>query len=571
MTDAEPRRPRVVRAPPPVVFTAEARRAASGPVTVVTAGAALTGPRDAALRVLRQDGVPGRLAAGDATLWGPEAEAEAAVRLGWLTLPESSRELLPRLSALRDELRAEGLDRVVLCGMGGSSLAPEVICATAGRPLVVLDTTDPGQVRASLTELERAVVVVASKSGSTVETDSQRRVFMAAFAAAGLTPDQVAGRFVAVTDPGSELATTARQEGWRALFLADPDVGGRYSALSAFGLVPSALAGADVAQLLDDAAAVLADLASDDGNPGLDLGAALGGCGAAGRDKVVIADAGSGLVGFGDWAEQLVAESTGKAGRGLLPVVVDAVDSPGTKHTATGDTHRVRLGDAGPDATTVTGPLGAQFLVWEYAVALAGRVLGVNPFDQPDVESAKTSTRALLEGGTAIELGKPVLVDGSVEVYTDDGADLGGVDTVADVLHRLLAAIPPTGYLAVMAYLDRLADSRLAFLRSALAAHTPRPVTFGWGPRFLHSTGQLHKGGAPVGVFLQITGVTPEGADVDVPGRDFSLGRLQLAQALGDGRVLAATRPVVRLHLTDRAAGVDQLLCALPPPTTGSA
>ena len=568
--ETEARRPRVVREPPPVIFTREPGRVPTGPVRVETAGSALLGPRDAALRVLRQDRVPSRLMSADTTLWGPEAEAEAAVRLGWLTLPTTSRELLPRLHAVRDALRADGLDRVVLCGMGGSSLAPEVICASAGVRLVVLDTTDPGQVRAALDDLHRTVVVVASKSGSTVETDSQRRIFMSAFAESGVSPADVVSRFVAVTDPGSDLARMAEQEGWRAVFLADPDVGGRYSALSAFGLVPSVLAGADVLPLLDDAAAVLDDLAADEGNPGLELGAALGGCAAAGRDKVVIADGGSGLVGFGDWAEQLVAESTGKQGRGLLPVVVESWDAPGTKHTATGDTHQVRIGRGGPNTTTVTGPLGAQFLVWEYAVAAASRVIGVNPFDQPDVESAKTSTRALLQSGSATERAVPLAVDGAVEVHASGGT---AVDTssVAAVLQSLLDATPPTGYVAVMAYLDRLADARLAGLRRVLAERTARPVTFGWGPRFLHSTGQLHKGGAPVGVFLQVTAQVDDAEDLAVPGRDFTLARLQLAQALGDASVLAAPgRPVVRLHLRDRTGGIDAILAALPPLETES-
>jgi glucose-6-phosphate isomerase len=534
-------------APPPVA-------APVGPVTVETRGSALLGPRDAARRVLVQDGVPARLAKKDHTLWGPDAEAEAAVRLGWLDLPTTSAALLPRLGALRDELRAEGLDRVVLCGMGGSSLAPEVICATYGVPLVTLDTTDPAQVRAALVELDRTVFVVSSKSGSTVETDSHLRL---AVEATGWD------RVVVVTDPGSALAEAAEANGARAVFLANPNVGGRYSALSAFGLVPSALAGVDVAPLLSDAAAALADLSRDDGNPGLDLGAALGGCGAAGRDKVVIVDAGSGFAGFGDWAEQLVAESTGKQGRGLLPVVVEAPNAPGTKFTATGDVHVVRLGSPGPNSTSVSGPLGAAFLVWEYATAIAGRLLAIDPFDQPDVESAKKSARALLDSpGDAG--GAPVLTDGPVEVY-GDAALLTGLTTVAEVVEAVLRAVPPLGYLAVHAYLDRFADAAAAKLRARLAAITPRPVTFGWGPRFLHSTGQYHKGGPANGVYLQLTGA--HAADVEVPGRPFTLGQLQLAQALGDGRVLAERgRPVVRLHLTDRAAGLAALLDAIPEP-----
>ncbi|HWL34804.1 MAG TPA: glucose-6-phosphate isomerase [Frankiaceae bacterium] len=537
--------------PAPVLYTSPEPATPKGPVRVVTTGSALLGPRDAARRALVQDGVPAKLMAKDATLWGPDAEAEAAIRLGWLDLPRTSRDLLPRLAALREELRATGLDRVVLCGMGGSSLAPEVICATYGVPLVTLDTTDPGQVRAALTDLDRTVFVVSSKSGSTVETDSHLRL---AVEATGWD------RVVVVTDPGSALAQAAEANGARAVLLADPDVGGRYSALSAFGLVPSALAGVDVGVLLDDAEAVLPDLLGTEGNPGLDLGAALGGCGAAGRDKVVLVDADSGFTGFGDWAEQLVAESTGKLGRGLLPVVLEGPGAPGAKFTATGDVHVVRLGSPGPNSTAVSGPLGAAFVVWEYATAVAGRVLRINPFDQPDVESAKVSARALLDSGDP-PTGTPVLTEGPVEVYGATAAtDLAGV------VRDLLAAVPPTGYLAVHAYLDRFADASAAGLRAALAAHTARPVTFGWGPRFLHSTGQYHKGGPPNGVVLQLTGAVEQ--DVAVPGREFTLGRLQLAQALGDGTVLAERGlPVVRLHLTgSRAAGLAAVRAAIPEP-----
>jgi glucose-6-phosphate isomerase len=542
--------------PAPVLYASPPAVAPGGPVTVVTTGSALLGPRDAARRALVQDGVPAALAAKDPTLWGPDAEDEARVRLGWLDLPHTSRELLPRLSALRDELAAEGLDRVVLCGMGGSSLAPEVICLTYGAPLRVLDTTDPGQVRTVLADVDRTVFVVSSKSGSTVETDSHLRL---AVEAVGWS------RVVVVTDPGSALAEAAGSNGARAVFLADPNVGGRYSALSAFGLVPSALAGVDVSVLLDDAAAVLPDLARDEGNPGLDLGAALGGCGAAGRDKLVLVDTHAEPGGFGDWAEQLLAESTGKLGRGLLPVVVENDHSPGTKFTATGDVHVLRLGPPAPNTTAADGPLGAQFLVWEYATAIAGRVLRINPFDQPDVETAKQSTRELLAAGPGEDIdGDPLFADGPVEVF-GDATLLAGMTTLAQVVEALVRAVPPLGYLAVQAYLDRFADAPAAAVRPALAALTPRPVTFGWGPRFLHSTGQYHKGGPPLGVFLQVTGVVHE--DVPVPGREFTLGRLQLAQAVGDGRVLAGRgRPVVRLHLTDRPAGLAALLAAVPRP-----
>lgn len=534
----------------------------SGIVTVVTAGAMLTEPRDAAKDTLVADGVPAALAQKDATLWGPDATLEATARLGWLDLPTSSRDLLPRLEALAAELTAEGLDRVVLCGMGGSSLAPEVICNSAGVALTVLDTTDPAQVSSALSvDLDRTVVVVSSKSGGTIETDSQFRVFMAAFVAAGLSEADAARRFVIVTDPGSPLSKAAEALGVREIFLADPNVGGRYSALSAFGLVPSALAGADVAQLLDDAAAVQVQLATDDGNPGLELGAALGGGWTAGRDKVVIVDEGSGLLGFGDWAEQLVAESTGKNERGLLPVVVESADAPGANGSAN-DVHLVSLSATPSTGTSVQGPLGAQFLVWEYATAIACRVLSVDPFNQPNVAESKAATAAILDeaGSGPLPEGTAAFTDGAISVYADESMLQRG-STLGDAFAGLLGAIPVGGYLAVLAYLDRFAEADTAQLRALLAARTPQQVTFGWGPRFLHSTGQYHKGGPQFGAYLQITGDNV--IDVDVPDRPFTLGRLQLAQALGDLRALTSRgRPFMRLHLHDRAAGVAQLLTA---------
>lgn len=350
------------------------------------------------------DKVASRIAAGDATLWGPEAESEASIRLGWTQLHETSRPLLAEIEALAAQLRDEGLDRIVLAGMGGSSLAPEVITRTAGVELTVLDTTDPGAVRRALADrLDRTVIVVSSKSGSTVETDSQRRVFEAAFTAAGI---DAASRIVVVTDPGSGLAELAEKSGYRKVFLADPSVGGRYSALTAFGLVPSGLAGADIAALLDEAGAAAAVLETDSpDNPALLLGAALAGgrrgdneAGAV-HDKVAIADAGSGIAGFADWAEQLIAESTGKQGTGVLPIAAAAGDPEITDPTT--DVLPALVGGQqvahGEPSVTVTGPLGAQFLLWEYATAVAGRLLGINPFDQPDVESAKVAARGLLD------------------------------------------------------------------------------------------------------------------------------------------------------------------------------
>ncbi|MFL6074687.1 MAG: glucose-6-phosphate isomerase [Mycobacteriales bacterium] len=521
-----------------------------GGVTVRVTSAELAADRDKVLPDLAA--VAGKLADKDPTLWGHEAEPEASIRLGWVDLAATSRDLLPRLAKLSAELQREGLDRVVLAGMGGSSLAPEVITRTAGVELTVLDTTDPHQVRAALADrLDRTVVVVSSKSGGTVETDSHRRAFAQAFADLGLTPEQVGRRFVAVTDPGSGLAEIAAAQGFREVFLADSTVGGRYSALTAFGLVPSALAGVEVSQLLDDAGRVREALEGTSGNPGLELGALLGGGGMAGRDKVVLVD--SEFAGFGDWAEQLIAESTGKQGRGLLPVAAEGADAPGTRSA---DVQLARLGDgADVEGTVVTGPLGAQFLVWEYAVALAGRALGINPFDQPNVAESKENTQQILAAGLPDTT--PAFTDGAVEVY----GDVKGASTVAGALDALLAAIPDRGYLAVMAYLDRFAEAEAAELRRLLAARTDRAVTFGWGPRFLHSTGQYHKGGPQVGTYLQVTGAVTE--DLAVPGRDYSFGTLQAAQAAGDLKALAGRgRPVVRLHLTDRADGLAQVLAA---------
>ena len=542
----------------------EVEETGAGGLTVRTAGSALLEASGEAWRRTLAERVHERLASGDPTLWGEDAAAEAAARLGWLRLPSTSRDLLPRLTELAERTSADGLHRVVLAGMGGSSLAPEVIARTFGASLAVLDTTDPHQVRRTLRDLRHTIVVVSSKSGTTIETDSHRRVFEHAFRELGLTQDEIARRFVVVTDPGSPLAALADKNGYEVV-LADPDVGGRYSALSAFGLVPSALAGVDVARILDDAAALAPTLGGSRGsgghdNPALALGVTLGANTLAGRDKVIIADNGSGVPGFGDWAEQLLAESTGKHGRGLLPVVVEGIGAPG--FAPGGDVHLVTLGSpAELPGTTVTGPLGAQFLGWEYATAVAGRLLGINPFDQPNVQESKDNTAALLEAaeraGGALPADEPAFVDGPVEVHADHEV-LGNSADVAGALRALMRLVPPDGYLAIMAYLDSGGESAATRLRSALGARLDRPVTFGWGPRFLHSTGQYHKGGPLRGAFLQITGAVQ--ADLDVPGRGFTLGQLQLAQALGDlGALAGRGRPVIRLHLRDRDAGLRVL------------
>ena len=517
---------------------------------------------DAVPADLIEDRVASRIAAGDPTLWGPEAESEAAIRLGWVHLPDTSRPLLAEIDALRAQLREEGVDRVVLCGMGGSSLAPELLTRTYGVELEVLDSTHPGVVHRALAgDLRRTVVVVSSKSGTTVETDSQRRAFEAAFAAAGI---DAASRLVVVTDPGSTLAELAVRAGYRRLFLADPDVGGRYSALSAFGLVPAGLAGTDVAEVLDQAAEAMAQLHADSpDNPALVLAAAI--AGDKGRDKLLLADAGSGIVGLPDWAEQLVAESTGKQGTGILPVAVEGPDAPELSTDAPDLTAALLQPSHGADPQTplpgvmVSGWLGAQLMLWETATAVAGRLLGTNPFDQPDVERAKQAARGLLEHRPERE--EPALVDGDVEVRGTSGL-LDGAGDLAAAFGRLLARLEHDGYVAVMAYLDPQRDAGLRRMRPALARRTGRPTTFGWGPRFLHSTGQYHKGGPPTGVFVQLTCAEP--FDVDIPGRPFTFGQLIAAQAAGDAAVLQdLQRPVLRLHLRDPRAGARQVAEAI--------
>ncbi len=539
-------------------------------VEVSATGAAAQAVHDA-VPALLDEHVASRLAAQDAGLWGEGLDV--GDRLGWTSLHTTSRDLVERLTALREELRAEGLDHVVLAGMGGSSLAAEVITGSLGTPLTVLDSTAPTQVERVLEgDLARSVLVVASRSGTTVETDSHRRAFVAALRAAGR---DAARHVVVVTKPGSPLEELAREEGYRAVFSADPRVGGRFSALSAYGLVPSALAGVDVGRLLDEAAEVAPFLAEDtEANPALVLAAALAATRPL-RETVLLVDAGSGLYHFGAWAEQLLAESLGKDGRGLVPVVVDehapelvardertlpvlltplTDDDAGPELDDVADGARrvavsADLGaDAGSTEVTVAGSLGGMFLLWQHAVAVAGRLLGVNPFDQPDVEATKEATREFLGGMPSHE--PPAFNDSGVEVRAPR-ALLGGARTVPDAVTALLDRLDEEhGYLGVLVYVDRegRAPDLLRGARDALARRTGRPVTFGWGPRYLHSTGQLHKGGPPHGVFLMITGGAP--AHVSIPGRDFDFAELVTAQADADARVLSGLgRPVLRLRV----------------------
>jgi glucose-6-phosphate isomerase len=504
--------------------------------------------------VLVREKIASRIFAKDHTIWGKDAEAESSIRLGWVDAANESLELLPELSALRAEHQSKGLSRIVLCGMGGSSLAPEVIAATAGVDLVVLDSTYPSQVSDALSkDLDRTVVIVSSKSGSTVETDSQKRAFEDAFDRAGI---KTVERIIIVTDPGSPMQKQATTDGYR-VFLANPNVGGRFSALTAFGVVPSMLAGVDMKPILLEAVSAAEVLCLDEpSNPGLVLGVAMARSesGSGYKDKMGIVSVSNKIVGFGDWMEQLIAESTGKIGRGVLPIVLER-DSPELA-TLPDDFLTVGLVDEVSDCdfdVAVSGSLGSQLLLWEVATVVAAKLLGVNPFDQPDVESAKVASRAFLENKSSSQ--SPLFTDSGVDVFARN-LNLGPNSTLHDALVLFLASAEKESYFAIHAYLDRNRHVGFEKLRDVIAEASARPTTFGWGPRFLHSTGQYHKGGPAQGIFLQLIGT--EENDIRVPGRDFGFAELMNSQAVGDANVLSeAGRPVLTLFFADKDRVLD--------------
>ena len=515
---------------------------------------------DASVQALVADKVASRITAKDFTLWGKEAESESSIRLGWVSSATDSQALVSEITALRDSFIAKGINRFVLCGMGGSSLAPEVITNKYGVELVVLDSTAPDQIRSIVSvDIDRTAIVVSSKSGSTVETDSQKRIFEQAFTAAGIEKTE---RIIIVTDPGSPMEAAAKTDGYQ-VFNADATVGGRYSALTAFGLVPSGLAGVDIQEILNQANDAAKALSSDDSsNPGLVLGAALARSsnGVELKDKIgLLADAS--LPGFGDWIEQLVAESTGKNSKGVLPVVLQS--SSYETFAELNDMLLVKISSKDhavlDDGVSVVAPLGAQFLLWEYATAVASRLIGINPFDQPDVESAKIAARGMLEQRSAATASE--FTFDSIEV-SSQALNLEGITGIPTALVKLLAELASDGYISVHAYMDRTAPVNAEELRDALSSVADRPTTFGWAPRFLHSTGQYHKGGPRQGVFLQLVAKTNE--DVQVPGREFTFGELIASQAAGDAKVLAELgRPVLTLTLNNPVEDFNTILRAI--------
>jgi glucose-6-phosphate isomerase len=551
-----------------------------------------------------------RLFARDVRLWSTDARVGETIaeRLGWLDAPAHFAEQIAGLEGFGDAVVDEGYETAVIAGMGGSSLAPDVLSRTFGSSegylaLRILDSTDPAFVSATLDDLDplRTLVIIASKSGTTTEPNA----FLAyAWARAEAALESVphhryegpGAYFAAITDPGRSAQAIAHHDDFREVFLNPPDIGGRYSALTYVGLVPASLLGIDLDALLASASAMLGACREPDPalNPGVSLGLAIGSLARGGRDKLTFL-ANDEIASFGAWAEQLIAESTGKHGVGIVPVdsePVGAVSAYGP------DRAFVRLslaGSAGGGLDTLADELeaaghpvirieiadpidiGAEFVRWEVAVAIAGAVLGIDPFDQPNVEEAKQLTRDLLEGGRGGRRGRddhdgaaasfpPIASGDGLALHGDAALRLtSGDDDVVAELTRHLARRRPNAYLCLQAFIAPTPERDAAFgrIRTLLRDRTGRATTAGYGPRFLHSTGQLHKGGAPIGWFLQLTADHP--TDVAIPGWPYSFGELIDAQAVGDFAAIEShDLPILRVHLgQDADAGLAALERAL--------
>lgn len=493
----------------------------------------------------------------DPTLWteDPAGQAEIKIRLGWLRLPETSRAALPEIKEFAAQVHAAGFAHFLLLGMGGSSLAPEVMSLvfdSQHSTFSILDSTDPGQVAETAAKfpLEKTLFIVSSKSGGTAEVSAMFDYFWDKTSEA--LGEKAGGHFIAITDPGTSLEKLAQERGFRRVFNADPLVGGRYSVLTHFGLVPAALMGIDMEQFLARAGWMSAQCKPEipaARNPGLALGALMGQAALGGRDKLTLV-ADPGLESIGSWLEQLIAESTGKQGKGIVPVDLEPLGNPSDygndrvfaylRKSGEHDSALQALQQSGQPLVVfdLTDPynLAAEFYRWEFATAVACAVLGVNAFDQPDVQDAKDRTKA------------------KIAEYKATGAVSPGtfvsVEDAPSALEAFLASAKPGDYIAINAYLRRnpAMEAALTELRLKLRARTGCATTVGFGPRFLHSTGQLHKGGADNGLFLQIT--ADSAADFDIPGQGMTFGALERAQALGDYEALAARgRRILRIHL----------------------
>ena len=524
---------------------------------------------ESTLAKMERDRVSSRIWDKDHTVWKPSPE-EITDRLGWLNVMDVMDEQVGTLKAFADEVREAGFQHVVVLGMGGSSLGPEVLRQTFGKSdtypeLIVLDSTVPDSVKSVTDSIDpaRTLFLVSSKSGTTIEPNSLYRHYRSLVEQL-VDKDQVGQNFVAVTDPGTPLVNMAREAGFRRIFPNPSDIGGRYSVLSYFGLVPAALAGLDVKTLLERAKSMRETCAFSvpaHNNPGAWLGAVIGTSALQGRDKLTLVTSPS-IESFGLWVEQLIAESTGKEGKGVLPVSGEPLMSP----ERYGDDRLfvyVRLDndnnsvtDAAIERIELSGQpivrlslrdkydLGAEFYRWKFATAVAGAVLEINPFDQPNVQQAKDKTNQVLEEYR--ELGRMPVSDPSGSIS------------------ELLASAQDGDYLAILAYVQQTPemDQALSDLRQAVMNRHGIATTLGYGPRFLHSTGQLHKGGPKTGLFLQLTAIHEE--DLSIPGEPYTFGVLADAQALGDLQTLQVLgRRVARIHLgTDPVAELGALLDA---------
>jgi glucose-6-phosphate isomerase len=547
----------------------------------------------ARLESFTADQVADRLWVRDGSLWAASGKpaSDVAAWLGWLALPDAMWERVTELEHLARDVRADGYRRVAVLGMGGSSLAPELFArvfgwagglagngaaSADGLELRILDSTHPDVVRGfrSWASEHRTLFCVSSKSGTTTEPNA----YQAAMGEIAPALD-----FLAITDPDTDLAELARVQEFRAIVTAPPDVGGRYSALTVFGLVPAVLNGVDIGALLSRARAMAEECRTADAsaNPGLTLGAFLGEAALAGRDKLTFLTSPR-LAAFGDWAEQLIAESTGKAGLGIVPIVGE---SPTPAEEYPDDRCFILLamaGDTDPelhalaDALAALGhpveriemadPLdvGAEFVRWEIATAAAGIVLGIDPFDQPNVQESKDATKELLEAYRskgALPQPMPLVSEPGIAASADPAA-LGDTPVTVDGALEQLLGLVESGrdYVALLAYVppDDDTEERLQRIRRLIGKRTGAATTLGFGPRFLHSTGQLHKGGPDTGVFLQITAEPSK--DLPIPDWDETFGTLIAAQALGDLASLQRRgRRALRLHLDDLDAGLQRL------------
>lgn len=492
--------------------------------------------------------------------------------MGWLDLPYESRALVGDANQLLAETRYSGLDRVVLLGSGETALAAKAIAEADGVNLTVADGMQSAVVDSQAVwfgtdriPLDRLLVIVSGKHGPSRETDDHRRVLEGAFRDRELSNAEIARHFLVITDPGSPLEQLANRGGY-PLVLSEPSIPEGFGALSAYSLIPAALAGADIGKVLTEAAAVRPALSGIADNPGLLLGSILGGTALTaeglGRDKVAFRYE-EPFSSFFEWIEHVVTTSTGKQGRGLLPVNSTGWPMAEPCH----DMHSISVDPAETGAmdadTGVTGRLGAQILVWQYAAVVTAWLLGVNPFARPDAGESESNASALLRsaGAGPLPMGTPHFVEGAVEVYLDqpDGDSLLHARNTRSLFDALVRAVPVSGYLSIMSYLDL--EPTGPSLQSILASRIFRPVAYGVGPRYVDSTGQYHKGGPGTGAFLVITTGAVHGAPV--PGRSYSLGKLRIAQAMGEVQALRRRgRPVVWAHLRDPEEGMAQLRAA---------